>query len=73
MPGPEKESHVAILGGLDRKGGWIVPRELSVFCMMGGADLDLRRRDGALLLFLGALQLAALALLISPLQKLSAL
>jgi len=40
--GPDHESHVAILGGFERKGGWIVPRELSVFCMMGGADLDLR-------------------------------
>jgi Domain of unknown function (DUF1707) len=40
--GPDHESHVAILGGFERKGGWIVPRELSVFCMMGGADIDLR-------------------------------
>jgi len=42
VPGPESESHVAILGGFDRKGMWIVPERLSVFAMMGGADLDLR-------------------------------
>ncbi|MBA2954093.1 DUF1707 domain-containing protein [Nocardioides sp. MAH-18] len=42
VPGPESESHVAILGGFDRKGVWIVPERLSVFAMMGGADLDLR-------------------------------
>ena len=42
VPGPDVERHVAILGGLDRKGGWVVPRQLSVFAMMGGADLDLR-------------------------------
>ena len=42
VAGPDSERHVAILGGLDRKGGWVVPRRLSVFAMMGGADLDLR-------------------------------
>jgi hypothetical protein len=42
VPGPESERHVAILGGFERKGSWIVPQELSVFAMMGGADLDLR-------------------------------
>jgi hypothetical protein len=42
VPGPEEERHVAILGGFDRKGVWIVPQQLSIFAMMGGADLDLR-------------------------------
>ena len=42
VPGPESESHVAILGGFDRKGVWTVPKELSILAMMGGADLDLR-------------------------------
>ena len=42
VPGPGSERHVAILGGFDRKGAWVVPRELSIFAMMGGADLDLR-------------------------------
>ncbi len=43
VPGPDSESHVAILGGFDRKGVWTVPKQLTVFAMMGGADLDLRR------------------------------
>jgi hypothetical protein len=42
VPGPTAQRHVAILGGFDRKGVWVVPRELSIFAMMGGADLDLR-------------------------------
>jgi hypothetical protein len=42
VAGPASESHVAILSGLDRKGVWVVPRQLSVFAVMGGADLDLR-------------------------------
>lgn len=42
-PGPERESHVAIMGGLSRKGDWVVPRDFSLFAMMGGAELDLRR------------------------------
>jgi hypothetical protein len=43
VQGPASESHVAILNGLDRKGVWVVPRRMSVFAMMGGADLDLRQ------------------------------
>ena len=42
VAGPDHENHVAILGGFDRKGVWTVPRQLSIFAMMGGADLDLR-------------------------------
>jgi hypothetical protein len=42
VTGPASESHTAILGGLDRKGVWIVPQQLSVLAVMGGADLDLR-------------------------------
>jgi hypothetical protein len=41
--GPAEEKHLAILGGLERKGVWTVPRQLTVTCFMGGADLDLRR------------------------------
>ena len=40
--GPAEERHVAILGGLERKGVWTVPAHLTVTCFMGGADLDLR-------------------------------
>src|SRR3954447_24452171 len=43
VPGPDKESHLAILSGLSRKGVWVVPRHLSILAMMGGAELDLRR------------------------------
>ena len=47
VPGPASERHVAILGGLDRKGVWVVPQQMSVFAMMGGADLDLREAQFA--------------------------
>jgi hypothetical protein len=47
VDGPASQSHVAILGGLDRKGAWIVPRRMSVFAMMGGADLDMREASFA--------------------------
>ncbi len=42
--GGEATSHaaIAILGGFSRKGDWIVPRDFTVFCLMGGGELDLR-------------------------------
>jgi hypothetical protein len=43
VPGPAEERHLAILGGLDRKGVWVVPQYLHVVAFMGGADLDLRQ------------------------------
>ncbi len=43
VSGPSEERHLAILGGLERKGDWIVPERLTVVAFMGGADLDLRR------------------------------
>src|SRR6187397_899922 len=43
VPGPDRESHVAILSGLSRKGVWVVPRQMTILAMMGGAELDLRR------------------------------
>lgn len=42
VDGPERESHVAVMSGLKRSGTWTVPRHLTVFAMMGGAELDLR-------------------------------
>ncbi|WP_372735499.1 DUF1707 domain-containing protein [Nocardioides sp.] len=42
VQGPEKQSHFAIMSGFDRKGVWVVPQHLSIFCLMGGAELDLR-------------------------------
>lgn len=38
----DRERHVAIMSGIDRKGVWTVPRELQVAAVMGGVDLDLR-------------------------------
>lgn len=36
------ERHFAIMGGFERRGMWIVPAEMTVVALMGGADLDLR-------------------------------
>src|SRR3954451_8594587 len=47
VSGPTEEKHLAILGGLERKGVWTVPAHLTVNCFMGGADLDLRRAQFA--------------------------
>lgn len=33
---------VAVMGGLERKGGWRVPHKLKVVCVMGGAEIDFR-------------------------------
>lgn len=46
-PGPERESHFAVMSGLSRRGVWTVPREMTVFAMMGGAELDLRQASYA--------------------------
>ena len=43
VPGADRESHYAILSGLSRKGVWVVPRQMSILALMGGAELDLRR------------------------------
>jgi hypothetical protein len=43
VAGPREERHLAILGGLERKGEWVVPEHLTVAAFLGGADLDLRR------------------------------
>jgi uncharacterized membrane protein len=39
----ERERAVAIMGGVERRGIWTVPEHFSVFCLMGGAELDLRQ------------------------------
>lgn len=33
----------AVLSGVDRSGVWTVPEHLSILCLMGGANLDLRQ------------------------------
>lgn len=43
VPGPARESHLAIMSGFDRRGVWVVPEHLSVLCWWGGAELDLRQ------------------------------
>src|SRR4051794_14656223 len=43
VPGPDRESHFAILSGLSRTGVWVVPKQMTILAMMGGAELDLRR------------------------------
>jgi hypothetical protein len=40
--GQDRENHVAILSGLDRKGAWTVPSSMTISCLMGGANLDMR-------------------------------
>ena len=42
VPGRAVERHLAIMSGLDRRGVWTVPEQLTVFAVMGGARLDLR-------------------------------
>ena len=43
VPGARHERAVAIMGGVERRGVWAVPEQFSVFCFMGGAELDLRQ------------------------------
>lgn len=39
---PARGVVMAVMGGVVRKGSWLVPRHLKVFAFMGGAELDLR-------------------------------
>lgn len=43
VPGPAREQHFAILSGLSRKGIWVVPQQMTILALMGGAELDLRQ------------------------------
>ena len=36
------DSSISIMGGVTRKGAWLVPERHTVFAMMAGVDLDLR-------------------------------
>ena len=38
----QEQTVLAIMGGVDRRGAWTMPRRLRVVAMMGGAHLDLR-------------------------------
>jgi hypothetical protein len=39
---PARQALLAIMGGVSRKGAWVVPSTLRVIAVMGGVDLDLR-------------------------------
>lgn len=43
LPAVERERAVAIMGGVERRGHWVVPEHFTVVCLMGGAELDLRQ------------------------------
>lgn len=43
VPGPDKETHLAVMSGFDRRGVWVVPKQLTVLAFWGGAELDLRQ------------------------------
>jgi hypothetical protein len=47
VSGPAEERHLAIMGGFDRKGIWVVPQQMSIVAFMGGADLDLTQAQFA--------------------------
>lgn len=47
VAGPDSETHLAILSGMDRKGSWVVPRRMTVLAMMGGVNLDMREAQFA--------------------------
>lgn len=40
---PRPQRHFAVLSGVNRSGVWTVPEQLTVLCLMGGANLDLRQ------------------------------
>jgi hypothetical protein len=39
---PTSSNAIAIFGGAERKGSWVVPRHFNAFAMFGGIELDLR-------------------------------
>lgn len=44
VPGTRsRETHVAFLSGVERKGAWTVPGRMTIVAFLGGADLDLRQ------------------------------
>ena len=40
---PTSSGGFALLGGFERKGGWVVPGSFTAFAMLGGGDIDLRQ------------------------------
>lgn len=39
---PGSSTVMAIMGGFERKGDWVVPKEMSCVALMGGGELDMR-------------------------------
>ncbi|MEO8335349.1 MAG: DUF1707 domain-containing protein [bacterium] len=39
---PNRGVVIALMGGAERSGSWLVPRELKVWAVLGGAEIDLR-------------------------------
>ena len=39
---PQRSVAMAVLGGFDTKGSWVVPRQLQVVAVLGGGALDMR-------------------------------
>lgn len=42
---PERQSMMAVMGGVERSGRWMVPARMSIQCLMGGVSLDFREAD----------------------------
>lgn len=42
---PARKRMTAIFGGVEKKGSWVCPRQVSVVAIFGGADLDLREAE----------------------------
>lgn len=42
---PARQTVLAMMGGLERTGHWIVPTNLKVHCVMGGVELDFREAN----------------------------
>lgn len=40
---PTSRGGFALLGGFERKGGWVAPENFTAFAMLGGGDVDLRQ------------------------------
>jgi hypothetical protein len=47
VPGPDRQTHFAVMSGFARRGTWVVPREMTVVAFWGGAELDLRQASFA--------------------------
>ena len=39
---PTSAGAVAIMSGFTRRGSWVVPKDFTAFCLMGGGEIDLR-------------------------------